>query len=461
MKYGTQDIIDVKLGLHSCPVYYGGINHNPAHNPAKIYGVSWDKGETPDLTRTDDAVGMVANVGIDDAVVVNDFDNAEIYKDIAEVTDDLGNVFIRIPKFYIRKTDGVNSLTTQISRMPFSGCYLPWSFWDFTNSRELPYVDIGKYPASLDGAKLASKADTFPLTNQNIVQMRTLAQANGAGYQQMDIHAHDIISALFDVEFATLNSQAILMGFTYGQFSASHVATATETAVTRIIVANSTAALYRVGQSIGIGTSLGGTQIASYRVITAISDYDPSNKAISFDGAAVTVTAGNILHNMGWKNGFSSNIVASSGALTANDGKYPMAYRGIENLYGNVRQFVDGVNITDSQTWVCDNADQFATYAFASPYKQLSYANVAKNGFAVAMGHDSANPFAQFPTNVTGGAYTKYYCDYYSQAAGARIAHFGGNWNSGSDGGLRCWSFADSSSAADLRFSARLVRKAV
>jgi hypothetical protein len=46
---------------------------NANSNPAKIYGVSWDKGETPDLTRTDDAVGMVANIGIDDEIVTNRF----------------------------------------------------------------------------------------------------------------------------------------------------------------------------------------------------------------------------------------------------------------------------------------------------------------------------------------------------------------------------------------------------
>jgi len=30
-----------------------------------IYGCAWGKGESPVLTRTDAAVGMVANVGVD------------------------------------------------------------------------------------------------------------------------------------------------------------------------------------------------------------------------------------------------------------------------------------------------------------------------------------------------------------------------------------------------------------
>ena len=47
---------------------------------SKIYGVSWDGGESPVLTRTDSSVGMIANAGIDANPVSNDFDNAEILK---------------------------------------------------------------------------------------------------------------------------------------------------------------------------------------------------------------------------------------------------------------------------------------------------------------------------------------------------------------------------------------------
>jgi hypothetical protein len=426
----------------------------------RIFGVTWDKGETPTLTRTDSAVDKVANIGTDGALVTNDFDSFPLWQ-FEEVVDLYNNVFIRIPKGYLQKTEGTNYKSWRVSEYRHPGFYLPWCFWDSTNKRELPYIDVAKYPASLssDTTKLESKAGTFPLVNKNIVEMRTLAKANGVGYQQLDIHVLDYLTALFTIEFATLNSQAIMRGFVDGQYSASHVATATETAVNRIVVANATANLYRVGQSIGIGTSLGGGQIAQYRIITSIDDYDGDNKSISFDGAALDVTAGNILYNMGWKNGFSSVIAASSGVLTANDGKYPMVWRGIENLYGNVWQFVDGVNITDRQAWVCEDPTQYASNVFASPYKKLSYVNGSTNGYAVAMGYDPLNPYAQLPVSVTGGDAAKYYCDYYYQDSGARIARFGGSWNSGSSGGLRCWNLAPSSSNASLIVSARLLKK--
>ena len=57
---------------------------------------------------------MAAAAGVDSQTVSNDFDDAGIYREIIEVTDGLGTVYVRIPKFYIRKTDTVNSKTWQI-----------------------------------------------------------------------------------------------------------------------------------------------------------------------------------------------------------------------------------------------------------------------------------------------------------------------------------------------------------
>ena len=97
----------------------------------RIYGVSWDKGESSVLTRTNAATGAVANAGVDGQPVQNDFDSASIWGEMRDVLDERGNVFVRIPKFYIRKTDTANSKTWQVSRYPHKGFYLPWCFWDF------------------------------------------------------------------------------------------------------------------------------------------------------------------------------------------------------------------------------------------------------------------------------------------------------------------------------------------
>ncbi|MBB6446445.1 hypothetical protein [Bacillus benzoevorans] len=430
-----------------------------------IYGIYWDKGSSPTLTRTGDAIGKIANVGTDGQFVQNDFDKAQIYREIGQVTDDYGNVFTRIPKFYIRKKSGPGFYSKEISKFKYPGFYLPWCFWDFVNSKELEYVDIGSYKASLSGdGKLESKPDKYPLVIKTIVDMRNYARANNVdgrkGYQQLDIHAVDILHALFHIEFATLNSQAVMAGFTSGQYNAAHTATIAESNANRIIVANATADQYKVGQAISLGTSLGGNQIAYGRTITGITVYDTNNKAIAFDGAPVNIAVGNIVYNTGWKNGFSRNIAASSGSIVSNtDGKYPFVYRGIESLYGDVWQFVDGVNVNEFQTWICKNAAQYASNVFTSPYEKLGYINANANGYPTALGFDPNYPFAQFPTAVGGGAST-YYSDYYWQATGQRIAHVGGYWSNGATDGVWCWGLHYSSSDASVVIGGRLLKKA-
>lgn len=319
------------------------------------------------------------NIGIGNQVVQNDFDSMPIYKEMKEVTDDYGNKFIRIPKFYIHKENTAGKLAIRISKEPITGGYLPHCFYDHVANKELPHVDVGKYLASLstDGTKLESKSGVAPLVARNIVDFRELAEANGDGYQQMDIHVIDVLQTLFYVEFATLNSQSIHPGYT------------------------------------------GGTKAKP--------------------------------------TGGTDSVVASSGATGA-DNKNQFMYRGVEDLWGNVYQFVDGLNINDHQAWVAKDARDYASNVFASPYEKLSYVNLTSNGYVAEMGYDPNRPYAQFPTKGAGGAAT-YYADHYYQDAGQRIARFGGSWSHGSSAGLSFWDLNTSSSTVYSGFGGRMVRK--
>ena len=444
-----------------------------------VYGVIWDKSSTPTLTRSSAMSGATVTVGTDStpsAVSTVTVSGTEILTynkyikdtlfDWKEVTDTYGNVFVKIPKIYLKKVDGVGNKEWYASRVSFDGCYLPKCFYDFTNSRELDYVLVGKYPASLssDTTKLESKPNTFPLSGKNIVQFRDLAKANNTGgllgYQQLDIHVVDLLQTLFIIQNATLYSQSKCAGFSSGRYTDADVATATESSANRIIVANDVAAKYEVGQTIGIGTSLGGNQIIYNRLITSIDVHDASNKAISFDGAAVTITTGNILYNLPNKNGFSSSIVSRFGSkASTSSGKHGFVWNGIENLYGNMFQFVDGLNVNNNQAWVCNDANSYVSNTFASPYEQLSYVCANTSNYIQEMGYDSSHPFAMLPTVVNSSLTATYYTDYYSQNSGQRIARFGGSWTTGASGGWFYWRLDYSSSDAAVAIGARLLKK--
>lgn len=321
----------------------------------------------------------VTEIGIGSEVVRNDFDNLPIFKEMKRVTDDYGNVFVRIPKFYIRKTSTAGKLSVQVSKAEIQGSYLPQCFWDFDKNKELPYVDVGAYIASMDGNRLASKSGKQPMVSNTISTFRQYARNNGAGYQQLDIHTVDMLQALFYVEFATLDSQSIHPGYT---------------------------------------------------------------------GASAAATTGG-----------TDGVVASSGAMgTSSINQFK--YRGIEDLWGNVWQWVDGVNILDHRAWVCENAEQYASDVFTSPYVRLSYTNATSNGYVREMGFDPKRPYAQFPVNTTGASSSTYYADNYYQNGGQRIARFGGRWWNGLPAGVSYWFLASASSFSVSDIGGRLLRKA-
>ena len=262
------------------------------------------------------------------------------------------------------------------------------------------------------------------------------------------------------IEFATLNIQSIMMGYVNCRYGAeADLAEVSESAANRIIINSTSADNYKAGQTISIGTSRYGVNVCYGRVITAIETYDANNKAIYFDGEPVDIAVGNFLMNSGTVNGFSRGIASSSGSIGDNtSGKYPCVWRGIENPFGNIWQFVDGINITDNQSWIAKNAEDYASNLFTDPYEPLSYINCDANGYAKEFGLDPINPFAEFATDIGGGAST-YYSDYYYQNTGQRVARFGGPWSNGSAAGLSRWDLNDASSNTYVAVGGRLLKK--
>lgn len=341
----------------------------------RVFGVSWDMGSDPTLTRTNAAVGLSA--GINGAQ--NDFDSVGPWAKMDKaVTDEDGNAFVRIPKLYIKKTQDSGSATWQVSLSKIDdNWYLPKCFWDFDNGKELNYVDVGRYQGTIAGGKLQSKPAVQATNSQSIVTFRTDARANGTGYQLLDIHVIDVLQVLFIIEFATLNSQSIMYGLEDG----------------------------------------GGSQST---------------------------------------NGVGTNHTGSSGYATANG---PMDYRGIENMYGNLYQWADGVNLNGNAPWVCDDASKYQSDLFAAPYQKLNYTTAS--GWISKMGYDSSHPYAQFATSVSGSTST-YYTDYQYITTGNTVAAYGGYWRGYAGyGGAFVWPLDSASSNASAYYGSRLVKKAL
>lgn len=354
---------------------------------AFAYGLEWRSNiSTLDdtYTRTLDASGIANNnvkVQIGDKKNINVFDSLDIYKDILPYKDEFKNEFMLIPKFYISKTKEVTETEViwnyAISKHKLDDTYyLPSNFIDegINNDKkiELPYILVGKYEAGSNGLSgdlemLVSKSGIFPKMSININNARTLATRYNdiegvSGYQQYDIHTHDLLTMLFVIEFATMNSQSIMKGY----------------------VDNSSAI----------------------------------------------------------KTGGSDFIDMSSGTLL-NDGHNSFNYRGIENLWGNVRCFVEGVNIdqindTKNTIYIANNARHYSSNSITEYYSKLNeYKKINMSGFVKESGFDQEFPFINLPIKVDGNS-TNGMGDlvYHYPDSGIKILLASGDWASGDTAGL-------------------------
>lgn len=186
----------------------------------KIYGVDLVGSASPSaLTRTDDAVGLNVTVGTSE--ITSDFDNCYPWSNIEEVTDESGNVFVKIPKFYSKITKNADgTYKHQLSGVKHEGFDTLFK----VGTKEIDYVMVGKYEGSGSSSRVYSKSGQTVIVSIKLDDFRNGCKANGAGYQQYDFLIDLIIKELWLVEMKTTNSQSIMCGYT-DRSNSSHIAT--------------------------------------------------------------------------------------------------------------------------------------------------------------------------------------------------------------------------------------------
>lgn len=132
------------------------------------------------------------------------------------------------------------------------------------------------------------------------------------------------------------------------------------------------------------------------------------------------------------------------------------SYRGIENVFGQVYHWLEGVKINDDKTYRCSNADDFSSAASQGNY-YLEGNKVAADGYVKQMfiGKDGSI----MPTAVGGGT-TTYYADYHYRANAGPASWYGvavgGSANYGAYGGLAYVYALNSVSSSHASLGARL-----
>lgn len=436
-----------------------------------IYGIkrALNSNSSSAWERTDDAVNLVANATKDGSVVQNDFDNIYPWSDIITYNYDItnkvitayygdsnfsfdgsnGEVLTMIPEFYWKRYRDDTYEYIKISKYAIDG---------FIKS---PAFSVGRYDTSLVDSKASSRSGVVPEVLRSIVSFRTLSKALGTGFHQLDYH-YFLIQLLYLVEYADYNSQSKLgSGLVNFRVSDSDKALLAETSVNRIILETSRANAFVVGQQASIGTSATWNwSVAKNRTITSKEAYDDgtiSGTAVYFDGDPVNIAVGNCLWSTGQKSGHCDSLGMRSGCL-ANDGKNAIIYRGIENFFGNVFQWIDGINIKDYQAYICYDPDSYVSDKFESPYEPLGYVNCSDtNVWAKQLGYDENNPLIALTTE-SGGSSSTYMCDTYYSSSGNRVARVGGYSYNTTIAGAWYWLMFSTSANASYDIGSRLLR---
>jgi hypothetical protein len=150
-----------------------------------------------------------------------------------------------------------------------------------------------------------------------------------------------------------------------------------------------------------------------------------------------------------------SNALGNRSSNSTYNDKY-MSYRGIENMYADIWEFVDGVNVNNYQFYVNGKYSTFQSDVFTGDY-------VVKGPLTVAGASNSlikrcaVSADGGFIPTVVGGSTTTFYGDALWSATGARVAFYGGATD-GASAGLGTLIVYNASSSSSVVVGAAVCR---
>ena len=131
--------------------------------------------------------------------------------------------------------------------------------------------------------------------------------------------------------------------------------------------------------------------------------------------------------------GVSNGSISNSGQLDSlgmksgclnNDKRHSVIYRGIEDIFGNVYQLIDGVNINDKQAYVCTDPTKYEFEKYNGDYVQVGYINSLSGGYISKLGYDENYPLLMLPIECSGVSSSTGFTDHYSLSTGKGTYRF-------------------------------------
>ena len=399
------------------------------------YGISWNE-SLDTYTRTGSLVTQPTSQTLADAMlpiqasmrrcILNDAGEVQYYLGATDSTkredgvlaSDLtgtdGQVMVQIPKFYYKYSYSGTTHTWEISLLPQFGFSIHPAF--NKNGEVVDYRYMGAYEGIGWDASVAAYIDS------------TNVAATGWSGTVIDL-AYDILSSV--------SGKCPVTDETRAEF--------------RAIAANR-----------GPGWRQLDFDLASTIQLLYLVEYADWNSQAMIGAGRTELSGGSWTKDSyigvtGKSNG-DGNGTNSVGGNT-NDAY--MTYRGIENFFGNVWKWVDGINIggasspaDDNKVHVSNTDTDFDDDTWAN-YTDLGVTLANANGYQKFL-EQQARGFLPASVGGTGVGSSTYITDYYYQATGWRVAMRGGVVYYGAAAGVAEWSLGSASSDAYAMIGSRL-----
>lgn len=239
-----------------------------------------------------------------------------------------------------------------------------------------------------------------------------------------------------------------------------------------LTVSPTTGSLYMKGQIIDVTTAdnLGQRKICQDREILSIDTTDPTKTIITVDGAPFTTEVGYLLYHVGQRGGGCDTLAGESGMAPkcpdketeAIDGMVSVSYRGMEDLWGNVYEFIDGIKYNNAtrEPYVADH-----DFTNSAAYLPTGITLAPGNGFATDFAFSEQADWLLMPgeaklAGVEGANYNTYIADYYYQnwaAETERVTIAGGGYTSSQTAGIFYWTLSNGINLWGITQSTRLL----
>ncbi|OGO90348.1 MAG: hypothetical protein A2Y17_12335 [Clostridiales bacterium GWF2_38_85] len=407
-------------------------------------------------TRADDAVGMVANVAVDGATVVNNFDGVSFFnRPICCCTWDATarkwkvNAYRGEPNFAWDGTNGElmyectpfyykTDLNTYVSvtATPSEGYALAPMFKDGNTKVYCPV-----FPLAMVNGVATSRSGYLPQTGSLDSFMTNCRTFDSKAHTEtIEVRFSEYVLQL--VEFATKDVQTVMMGACNMRYNGDDII-ASVISDTSFTTTSAIGALFKAGQTISIGSAKNGEQRTSGVVITSITTVDTVSTFV-LASAVANLAIGDYLSSRCWINGATNIVTASSGSPVSNtDGFRPCIWRGNALPWANgfstlcnVLVNRTGAGTTESpyvyKLWYLSDPSKYNAGAITADYIEANFNLATADGYVKTLKVDTRYPFLMGTAEI-GGASTTYAAAYYYiiNTPAVRAVRVGGRFSTG------------------------------